>query len=122
MNVIEKYFPREHRERAEEEDTQKTDSPIKPGKFIFISFFTESLSLSFYLIIGGDDVIMRFDSMSTSAIYKKKKPLLISFFYFLFYFAENEESAIRPHSPSNWSSILPSLRSTCTVLLSCGGF
>lgn len=65
MNIIEKYFPKEHRERAsEEEDNQKNEEELKP---------------------------------------------------------ENEEN-MRPNSPSNWGCILPSLRSTCTVLLSCGGF
>jgi len=66
MNIIEKYFPKEHRERIlEEEDLQKSELPLKP---------------------------------------------------------ESEENAVRPSSPSNWGCILPSLRSTCTVLLSCGGF
>lgn len=65
MNVIEKYFPKEHRERvSQEEATSKTEQPLKP---------------------------------------------------------DLEENA-RPDSPSNWTCILPSLRSTCTVLLSCGGF
>jgi len=34
---------------------------------------------------------------------------------------EEETIVARPPSPS-WSCILPSLRSTCTVILSCGGF
>lgn len=32
MNIIEKYFPQEHRERAlEEEDNQKNEEALKPG-------------------------------------------------------------------------------------------
>eukprot|EP00026_Physarum_polycephalum_P011590 Phypoly_transcript_11825.p1 GENE.Phypoly_transcript_11825~~Phypoly_transcript_11825.p1 ORF type:complete len:262 (+),score=53.89 Phypoly_transcript_11825:186-971(+) len=65
MNVIEKYFPKEHRERvSQEESIEKTEEPLKN---------------------------------------------------------ERDENA-RPNSPSNWACLLPSLRSTCTVLLSCGGF
>lgn len=37
MNVIEKYFPKEHRERIlEEEDTQKAELPLKPGKIALV--------------------------------------------------------------------------------------
>lgn len=40
MNVIEKYFPKEHRERvSEEEDNEKTEQPLKNGIHIILNDF-----------------------------------------------------------------------------------
>jgi hypothetical protein len=68
MNMIEKYFPKEHKERVEEE-VQYQES------------------------IAAND---------------KQNHI-------------RDEESPRPSSPS-WSCIIPSLRSTCNVILSCGGF
>jgi len=67
MNMIEKYFPKEYKERVEEDGQyQETHTPTD-----------------------------------------KQQP--------------QEEESSRPPSPS-WSCIIPSIRSTCNVILSCGGF
>jgi len=70
MNMIEKYFPKEHKERVEE-DTQ----------------------------YQGDH--------TTSDKQHQEQAI--------------EEEIAHPQSPS-WSCIIPSIRSTCNVILSCGGF
>jgi hypothetical protein len=70
MNMIEKYFPKEHKERLEE-DIQYQETHATNDK----------------------------ELQAQGA----------------------EEESSRPQSPS-WSCIIPSLRSTCNVILSCGGF
>jgi len=67
VSMIEKYFPREFRERVEEDGQWSKQNEVTPKE------------------------------------------------------TEDEAIVARPSSPS-WSCILPSLRSTCTVILSCGGF
>jgi len=70
MNMIEKYFPKEHKERVEE-DTQYQEDHTTSDK--------------------------QHQAQAT------------------------EEEIAHPQSPS-WSCIIPSIRSTCNVILSCGGF
>jgi len=70
MNVIEKYFPKEHQERLQE------------------------------------------DRIPQKSVENNEQKAEV---------AMEDQQLARPASPT-WNCILPSLRTTCTVLLSCGGF
>jgi hypothetical protein len=158
MNVIEKYFPKEHRERvSQEESIEKTEQPLKNGITPLLLILLRTLLLSHPQFNHPSfrhplspphfhNYITTFSSNHHHSpllhLPTAPSPSPLSFFLssLSFYFslslvlsfsrsplpvltryAEPEENA-RPNSPSNWACILPSLRSTCTVLLSCGGF